>query len=463
LRFHRLLTVPVQAALLVALCLGSISVLTFDVLTTRVKPEREREVADRVGKASHALAKKAVGVAVPAGITNGGLERINDQLATIANDVLRDFPDIEGGFYLGGELDRFSGYAFPTHPRPRGNPHKNDPPPLEAPYIRLQARDSLSIPDGESRSSVRDVEASRVVIVTEPVGSERPAPLATWVMYRLTDPRSLGNQVRRYQTSSGLAIAGLALAAVLLLNLGRTLRRQRQKESELRDELRRAEHLAGLGKLLAGVAHEVRNPLAAIRSTVQLWQRLPDTARSQSSMDAVVQSVDQLNQTVTQLLYFSRADHADRQPLQVNRLLQEVVDLMQAQATENKITIHCRFDDGLPEINASPNALRQVFVNLVQNAIQAMPSGGDLFVESHWDAQQRLAEIMCRDTGPGIPFEQRSHLFEPFFTTRPQGTGLGLALCREIVLQHAGQIEYFDGKPGGAVFKVVLPAGAKRT
>ena len=145
---------------------------------------------------------------------------INTELAGIAGSVLGDFPDIEGGFYLGGDLDRFSGYAFPTRPRPPGHAHKTDPPPLEAPYIRLQARDSLSIPIGESRSSVRDVESSRVVIVTEPVGTYGPALLATWAMYRLTDPRSLGNQVRRYQTSTGMAIGGLALAALLLANLG---------------------------------------------------------------------------------------------------------------------------------------------------------------------------------------------------------------------------------------------------
>ncbi len=446
-----------------ALCFGCIAVLTFDILATRVKPEREREVAERVRQASRALAEKAAAIAVPPGVTNGGLERINNQLAQLCNAVLRDFPDVEGGFYLGGELDRFSGYAFPTRPRPRDNPHKNDPPPLEAPYIRLQARDSLSIPAGESRSSVRDVEASRVVIVTEPVGRQRPAAMATWVMYRLVDPRSLGNQVRRYQTSTGLAIAGLALAAILLFNLGRTLRRQRQKEAELRDELRRAEHLAGLGKLLAGVAHEVRNPLAAIRSTVQLWQRLPDTARTGNSMDAVVQSVDQLNQTVTQLLYFSRADRADRQPVQINELLQETVDLMQAQATEHNVAVRFDRDERLPEINASPNALRQVFVNLVQNAIQAMPSGGSLAVESHWDGHRRHAELVFTDTGPGIPAEHRSHLFEPFFTTRPAGTGLGLALCREIVMQHDGQIEYVDGRPSGATFKITLPTGAQRT
>jgi two-component system, NtrC family, sensor histidine kinase HydH len=459
-QFERVFSVQLQATLLIALCLGSVAVLAFDILATRVKPEREREVGDELRSASQRMAEAASAVQVPGGVSNGALERVNKQLAAVTDKVLAEFPDIEGGFYLGGELDRFSGYAFPTRPRPHppGDSRKTDPPPLEAPYIRLQARDCLEAPAGKARSSVRDVESSRVMIVTEPVGTRRPALVATWVMYRLIDPRSLGNQVRRYQTSTGMAIGGLALAALLLINLGRSLRKQRAREVELRDELRRSEHLAGLGKLLAGVAHEVRNPLAAIRSTVQLWQRLPDTARTETSLDAVIQSVDRLNQTVTQLLYFSRADHADRQDVQINPLLRETLELLAAQAVEQNVTQECHWDERIPALSASPNALRQVFVNLFQNALQAMPTGGCLQIETHWDEQAWLVRIQVSDTGMGVSPEQQTHLFEPFFTTRADGTGLGLALCREIIVQHGGRIEYLSSRSKGATFQITLPA-----
>jgi signal transduction histidine kinase len=99
-------------------------------------------------------------------------------------------------------------------------------------------------------------------------------------------------------------------------------------------------------------------------------------------------------------------------------------------------------------------------MNLLQNALQAMPSGGTLRLTSFWNVQRRQTELEFSDTGPGISAEHRSHLFEPFFTTRSDGTGLGLALCREIVSQHGGTIEYTSGDAPGATFRIVLPSGS---
>jgi signal transduction histidine kinase len=275
-------------------------------------------------------------------------------------------------------------------------------------------------------------------------------------MYRLVDPRMLDSQVRRYQASTALALAGLLLAFGLTTRLGLNLKREQHEQMRLRDELRRSERLASLGKLLAGVAHEVRNPLAAIRSTVQLWERMPERARTPESLAAVIHAVDRLNETVTQLLLFSRADGTAHIPLDINASLRETVELFAVQAAEQRVEFETHFSVGLPQVVGSDSALRQVFANLITNALDAMPTGGRLEVTARRSASDVVIEFAAR--GEGIAPEVAPHLFEPFFTTRSQGTGLGLAICREIVVQHNGTIELVSGAEKGARFRVTLPS-----
>ncbi len=261
--------------------------------------------------------------------------------------------------------------------------------------------------------------------------------------------------VRSYRTAilSNLVTEGLAVVLVsCVFYLVRRYDALRLRAAQ------RAEHLAVLGKLLAGVAHEVRNPLAGIRSTVQLWERLPDTARTPESIHAVIQGVDRLNEIVSRLLLFARVgDSEERQPVLVNSVLTETLNLLEAQAGSQSVRIERDFDPGLPIVRGSASALRQVFLNLATNALQAMPQGGKLCCRTRHEPQQHVVEICFTDTGPGVPPDVRKRLFEPFFTTRPEGTGLGLALCREFVLQHGGKIEVEGGGPG-ATFRVILPA-----
>ncbi len=205
------------------------------------------------------------------------------------------------------------------------------------------------------------------------------------------------------------------------------------------------------------MAHEVRNPLAAIRSTVQLWQRMPERASTPESLAAVIHAVDRLNETVTQLLQFSRADGTTHVPIDINTSLRETLELFAVQAAEQHVEIETRLSDGLPQIDGSDTALRQVFANLITNALDAMPAGGRLEVATRFDSTAGDAVIEFADSGKGIASDIAPHLFEPFFTTRPHGTGLGLAICREIVVQHNGTIELVPGAEKGALFRVTLP------
>jgi signal transduction histidine kinase len=296
--------------------------------------------------------------------------------------------------------------------------------------------------------------------VTEPIGSSRPARATTWAMVRLTGPVQLERQVHGYQISLALALAGLLLAILLTLHLVRSLRRQAHAEENLKLELRRAEHLAALGKLLAGVAHEIRNPLAGIRSTVQLWDRLPDPARMRDAKDAVLAAVDRLHEIMSRLLYFARTDSSNRQPCSLNRIVEETLKLLEAQTVSQGVTVDLRLSPADPCIMGSPSALRQVVLNLVTNALQAMPDGGHLRCAIIHDKAAGTASMEVSDTGHGILPEARSHLFEPFFTTRPEGTGLGLALCQEIVAQHGGRLELAPPEQAqGTTFRVILPEG----
>ena len=151
--------------------------------------------------------------------------------------------------------------------------------------------------------------------------------MAAWVMVRLIDPEQQRAELGRYRVSAALAMGGILLGTVLMVNLSRSLRREKARREQLSDDLRRAEHLAVLGRLLAGVAHEVRNPLAAIRSTVQLWQRLPDQARTPASIDAVVGAVDRLNDLVGRLLLFARGAHEERRAVDLNSAVAETLEL----------------------------------------------------------------------------------------------------------------------------------------
>ena len=168
--------------------------------------------------------------------------------------------------------------------------------------------------------------------------------------------------------------------------------------------------------------------------------------------------MDRLNEIVSRLLYFARVDNAERQPVSVNSVLTETLNLLEAQAASLSVAIERELDPSLPVVSGSASALRQVFLNLATNALQAMPQGGRLHCRTRHEPQRRQLEVRFSDTGPGISPDVRQHLFEPFFTTRPDGTGLGLALCREIILQHGGEIELEAGGTG-ASFRVVLPAG----
>jgi signal transduction histidine kinase len=261
------------------------------------------------------------------------------------------------------------------------------------------------------------------------------------------------------------AAAGVAAAAAFFWTLRRHLAARARAAAVVREQRellrRQAEALKEAGRrkdqLRMMLAHELRNPLAAIRSTVQLWQRLPDVARTPASLEAVLGVVDRLNAFTGRLLQFARAEE-ERRPVDLNAVVGAALDLLQAQAEEQGVSVRRDLASDLPPVAGSPGTLYQLALNLCTNALQAMPHGGRLRCATTHDGAAGTVELRVGDTGPGVSPEERPHLFELFFTTRPEGTGLGLALCREIVTGHGGTIALDAADGVGASFIVTLPA-----
>ncbi|MGE5756274.1 MAG: two-component system sensor histidine kinase NtrB, partial [Planctomycetaceae bacterium] len=391
----------------------------------------------------------------PSARASGARDR---QLAAQANRALRPFEGVEGGYFV-RDYKRFLGAAFPTGPMPppkeKQAARRPGPPPREADLIEIQV--DAAIRKDQRLFVIEEVQpAGTIAIRTAPVAVDGTIVAATWTMTRLVDPLFLDRSLRGYRLAAGLALGGIVLALILTAGLARTVRNQAIERDRLQTELRRSERLAALGKLLAGVAHEVRNPLAGIRSTVQLWQRGigPDA----ESFADLLAEVDRVEEIVARLLHFSRADAQELVPGDLNAVVGEVARLTRGPADAQGVDLELDLDPALPTVAMAPPALVQVLRNLTTNALQAMPDGGTLRLATRHDPARGAVEASVADTGPGLPPDVLAHLFEPFYTTKAGGTGLGLAIAREIALAHRGELRARSrpGKPG-AVFTLALP------
>ncbi|HEX5180495.1 MAG TPA: ATP-binding protein [Gemmatimonadaceae bacterium] len=255
----------------------------------------------------------------------------------------------------------------------------------------------------------------------------------------------------------------VALAARLLpetdppmvLILGRDMTAER----EMRARLAETERLAAVGELVAGVAHEVNNPLCTISAFAQLLQRDGAiTADQRESVDIIASETMRASQVLRDLLTFARRSESDSAAIQVNELIERTMRLRSYEMSSLGIATEQTLANELPMVQGDPRQLQQVLLNLVTNAIQAMEplGGGSLRVATRRHEDRVLIEVA--DTGPGIPAEARAHVFEPFFTTKRDGTGLGLSVSYGIVAAHGGSISIAHTGPGGTMFRVTLPA-----
>ena len=314
-----------QTFVVALLFVASVAVLVFNSVAAFLIPRGEQRVRTRLVDAADRIVREA---AVPLHSTGSQASLLSpadhERLAAVVAGASATFPERKRGFYIGGAQNQFAGYAYPTDPHKAQERSRREPPPLETPYIRLQAQAKPRIAGryGHCASTRRRAEPRPHCHRTD--RRCRPAPAVVWAMYRVSGPEEQAARSRRFQLSTYLALAGIAVALALTISLGRNLRHEQQIQETLRDGLRRSEHLASLGMMLAGVAHEVRNPLAAIRSTVQLYQPLPDDRPAiLAPLDAILHGVDRLNDLVSRLLFFLvRSGHQRAPtPLEMNAIV----------------------------------------------------------------------------------------------------------------------------------------------
>src|SRR6266540_178064 len=239
---------------------------------------------------------------------------------------------------------------------------------------------------------------------------------------------------------------------------------------QLEAEMRRGQTLTAAGQVAMGLAHEIRNPLGAIRGAVQLLKReLGDEARWAEYIEVLLKEVDRVNRIIEMLLDLGRPVTLRPVPLNIHQLLERVALMSEEVAAQRGVQIVRRYDPSLPPILADEDRIVQVFHNLVRNAVEAMPRGGRVRLITRLSMDplfakvdlglglKSMALVQVADEGEGIPEATRAKLFTPFFTTKDTGLGLGLALCHRIVEEHKGSIHVTSEPPKGTTVSCFLP------
>ncbi len=399
-------------------------------------------------------------------------------LRGITQTVLRSYPGVEGGFYSGSS---FLGYSFPTHDT---GSSKTDVPSAERDLIISLTKRSI-----ESNAFTEQVIRGKSdLLVLGAMPASKGGPII-WTMKRLAG-RATSDAWRRELLRSILAAAALAsiagsLATGLSLASGvaqiksglsqmernfefrlplrsdelgvisRSVNQMARVRGELELELRREDRLRALGRLSAGFAHEIRNPLNSISLTVQLLERRLDTNTiRREDLRTVRTEVERLSVLLNDLLDLQRSRQPRPELQSVLPVLKHCVGLVEQQARMQNVTVDLEeANEDIPGFFDSQQ-LTQAIVNLLLNALEASPNGGVVHVRAL--LRNGMARVEVEDQGSGLDPDQQEHLFEPFFTTKPAGTGLGLAVSRELMRGQGGDLLYVASETG-ARFVVELP------
>jgi two-component system NtrC family sensor kinase len=230
---------------------------------------------------------------------------------------------------------------------------------------------------------------------------------------------------------------------------------------EMQQALLQSEKLAAMGRLTSQIAHELNNPIYGIMNTLELLKtEIPPESKRRRILELSLSETQRLAEMLRNMLSFSKPEEEKRRPIKINGLVEGILLVMEKQMRESNIKVETYFDDTLPEVMASTNQMRQVMLNLLKNAKEAMPKGGILTVRT--SREDRKVMVAIQDTGVGIPEEIRDKIFEAFFTTKQKvkGVGLGLSVCYGIIKDHGGEIRVESEVDKGTIFTILLPVSS---
>ncbi|OUM85342.1 MAG: PAS domain-containing sensor histidine kinase [Bacillus thermozeamaize] len=224
-------------------------------------------------------------------------------------------------------------------------------------------------------------------------------------------------------------------------------------------QVQRNDRLAMIGQIAAGTAHEIRNPLTSIKGFLQMLNRTLEEKgmfREKGYTDVMLAELERVNHLVSEFLLLSKHKEVQYRPLQVVDVLREILPIIETQAHLNNVEVLFQIKPNLPLVRADSELLKQVFLNIAKNGIEAMEEGGKLTISQRLNEEEQTLLVVVRDTGPGIPAYVMDRIFDPFFTTKEHGTGLGLSVCQKILHDMGGNLT-FSTKGYGTTFYIHLP------
>ncbi|MFZ0589131.1 MAG: ATP-binding protein [Bryobacteraceae bacterium] len=391
-------------------------------------------------------------------------------LRGITQIVLRAYPGVEGGFYTDSN---FAGYAFPTHDA--GTP-KIDLPSAERDWILSVVNLSF-----ENATEVERVfRGGRDLLVIEAV-ADRNRGFASWAMKRLSGRNDPGIRHRAILLSALVLAALFSVAGTLAVSfrlahgvrqiqnglavleedfdyrlpefsgelgaISKSINQMASTRGRLEKELRREDRLRAVGRLAAGLAHEIRNPLNSIRLTVQLLEhRLKSNAIRAQDLATIRSEVDRMSLLLSDLLDLQRSRRPHVEVQKVVPVVEHCLELIEKQAEMQGTVVHLETQDRNLYASFDSQQLTQALVNLLLNALEAAPEGGTVSVRA--SNEDGSVHVSVQDDGPGLSAEQQDHLFEAFYSTKANGTGLGLAVSRELLRSQGGDLIYRPAERG---------------